>query len=126
MPSIMNGYLEMLERNKKRELQKVFDLTGGNQDPSWHTLQHMEEEASRLAAQLQPMLPGRVRLNRKSVKLESYAQAQAHAKIQIKSQVSAVSSKEVIIKLHCHQIKPKGKPVKLALAIYNFSKVNAA
>lgn len=126
MLSIMNGYLEMLERNKKRELQKSFDLTGGKQGATWYTLQHMEEEASRLAAQLQPMLPGSVQLNRKSVKLESYAQAEAHAKIQIKSQVSAVNNKEVIIKLHCHQINPKGKPVKLALAVYNFSKVNAA
>lgn len=123
---MMDGYLEMLERNKKRELQKVFDLAGGEQDPTWHTLQHMEEEVSRLAAQLQPMLPGRVVLNRKSVKLESYARAEAHAKIQIKSQVSAVNNKEVIIKLHCHQIRSKGKPVKLALAIYNFHKVNAA
>jgi hypothetical protein len=118
----MSGFLQMLEKQKKRERQVTFDLGNTNASGQWAVMLKCEEEALALCQMVKHALPQRDQLTRESVSLQAYEEPSAQAVVRIKTQVSALNNKKMQIKVHCHEVEPNGRFHKLYKTIYHFNR----
>ncbi len=118
----MSGFLQMLERQKKRERQQTFDLGNQTKIGQWLALEKCEQEATALCKAVALALPQKETLVRQSVSMESYRKPSSKAHIRVKTQVSALSRKTLQIKVHCHEVDPKGRFNKLSKAVYHYQR----
>lgn len=122
----MSGFLQMLDKQKKRERQITVELNAKDHNTQWSALKKCEEEAQQLCQTVLGALPTNNALNPLSVNMQSYAKPASHSKLRIKTQVSILSNKQLQIKVHCHQVDPKGRFQKLNKVVYNYSRSRIA
>lgn len=117
----MSAFIDLLERQKKRELSRIIDLPARGKNLQWLTLKGLEDQATELHDQVIDLLPNNVSLKRTGVQLEAFAQARPSTKIRIMAQISATNHRTYMVKVHCHEMNPRGNWRKLAKAEYHYS-----
>lgn len=116
----MSAFISLLEKQKKRELQHFFDLPSKAKNTEWLTLQELEEQAQKLYNRISALLPNNIDLVRQEVQLETYRRPKAAARLQIRANISASNHRSYVLKLHCHEINPRGNMVKVARVEYHY------
>lgn len=117
----MSAFINLLERQKKRELYKLIDLPARGKNLQWITLKGLEDQALELHDQVASLLPNNVGLIRTGVQMETFAEARPATKIRIMAQISATNHRSYMVKVHCHEINPRGNWRKLAKAEYHYA-----
>lgn len=116
----MSAFISLLEKQKKRELQHFFELPARAKNTEWLTLQELEEQAQKLFKRISALLPNNIDLVRKEVQLETYRTPKPSARMQIKANISASNHRSYVLKLHCHEVNPKGNMIKVARVEYHY------
>ncbi len=116
----MSVFIEQLEKQKKREVQKLIDLPARGKNLQWLTLKGLEDQAAELYDQIAYLLPNNVDLVRTGVDLKTYAEARPATKIRFMAQLSATNHRSYLLKVHCHEVNPRGNWRKLAKAEYHY------
>ncbi len=116
----MSAFISLLEKQKKRELQLQFDLPSKAKNTQWLTIQHLEEQAQKLYDSISALLPKNVSLVREEVNLQTYKTPNRAARMQIRANISATNHRSYVLKVHCHELNPKGNMAKVARAEYHY------
>lgn len=116
----MSAFISLLEKQKKRELQHFFELPSQAKNTEWLTFQELEEQAMKLFDRVSALLPNNVNLIREQVQLETYRKPRRAAKLQIRANISATNHRSYVLKLHCHELNPKGNMMKVARVEYHY------
>jgi hypothetical protein len=116
----MSAFINQLEKQKKREVHHQFVLPGTAQNAEWLTLQELEGQAQVLYNRIEALLPKNIRLERKGVQLQKFNSPSAKAKMQIRASISATNQRSYMLKIHCHEVNPKGGMTKIARAEYHY------
>lgn len=122
----MSAFINLLEKQKKREFQFQFDLPSKAKNTEWLTLQHLEEQAERLYESISALLPKNVKLKREMVNLQTYKTPKQAARMQIRANISATNHRTYVLKVHCHELNPRGNMAKVARAEYHYKEARSA
>lgn len=117
----MSAFINQLERQKKRELSRVIDLPARGKNLQWLTLKGLEDQAIELHDQVVDLLPNHVSLRRTGVQMETFSEARPSTKIRIMAQISETNHRTYMVKVHCHEMNPKGNWRKLAKAEFHYA-----
>lgn len=121
----MNGFLGMLDQQKKRVNESTFTLGIGKANAQWETIKMVENEANYLCESLKTYLPKNTVLKPNSVDMQTFSTLSGHCRIRVKAQITAVEKKKVSIKVHCHELGENGKHEKLIMAKYDYKRLNS-
>lgn len=116
----MSAFISLLEKQKKREFHFQFDLPSKARNTEWLTLQKVEEQAEKLYDSISALLPKNVSLVRNEVSLKTYKTPKPSAKMQIRANISATNHRSYVLRVHCHELNPKGNMAKVARAEYHY------
>ncbi|QNR23805.1 hypothetical protein [Croceimicrobium hydrocarbonivorans] len=116
----MSAFISLLEKQKKRELQHQFDLPSKAKNTEWLTLQEVEGQAQKLYDRIVALLPNNISLVRQEVQLQTYKTPNPAARMQIRANISASNHRSYVLKIHCHELNPKGNMTKVARAEYHY------
>lgn len=116
----MSAFISLLEKQKKREFQFQFDLPSKAQNTEWLTLQQVEEQAEKLYQSISALLPKNISLVRNQVNLQTYKTPNRAARMQIRANISATNHRSYVLRVHCHELNPKGNMAKVARAEYHY------
>lgn len=122
----MSAFINLLEKQKKREFQFQFDLPSKARNTEWLTLQQLELQAEKLLADISALLPKNISLVREMVNLQTYKTPKTAAKMQIRANIAATNHRSYILKVHCHELNPKGNMAKVARAEYHYKEARSA
>ncbi len=122
----MSAFISLLEKQKKRELQFQFDLPGKAKNTEWLTLQQVEEQAEKLYESISALLPKNIKLKREMVNLQTYKTPNRAARMQIRANISATNHRSYVLKVHCHEVNPRGNMAKVARAEYHYKEARSA
>jgi len=122
----MSAFISLLEKQKKREFQFQFDLPSKAKNTEWLTLQHVEEQAEKLYESVSALLPKNIKLKREMVNLQTYKTPKQAARMQIRANISATNHRSYVLKVHCHELNPRGNMAKVARAEYHYKEARSA
>ena len=116
----MGVFIDLLEKQKKRETQRTVDLPARGKNLKWVTLKGLEDQADDLYNQVSTLLPNNIDLKRIGVQLHTYGEARPSTKIRFMAQISETNHRTYLVKVHCHEVNPRGNWRKLAKAEYHY------
>lgn len=123
---MMSAFISLLEKQKKREFHFQFDLPARASNTEWLTLQKVEQQAEKLYESICALLPKNINLVRQQVNLQTYKTPTKAAKMQIRANISATNHRSYVLKVHCHELNPKGNMAKVARAEYHYKESRSA
>jgi len=116
----MSAFISLLDKQRKRELQHFFDLPSKAQNTEWLTLQELESQAQKLLDRITGLLPNNISLIREGVNLQTYKTPNRAARLQIRANISATNHRTYVLRIHCHELNPKGNMQKVARVEYHY------
>lgn len=120
MPKLMSSFINLLDHQKKREKLVQIDLPAGKKNTLWYTIKAVEDQAQDLYDQITAMLPKQVSLKRSGLEMQNYKTPRVAAKLHIRAQISATNHRSYVLRIHCHELNPKGNLDKVARAEYTY------
>jgi len=114
----MKTVLQALQSQNQRESLRICELPRNHPQAQWQTLQWMEQEVQHLSKAVMRYLGPGHSLEAQKVALDTYPRLRKHNKLIIRAIVRSLSGRELVIRVHCHELDGKGGHYKLARAVY--------
>ncbi|MDR9375110.1 MAG: hypothetical protein RI842_02580 [Schleiferiaceae bacterium] len=117
----MDGILNSLEKQKRREKQRILEVHRLPEGATeWQLLQEIEALTHELKGDLTGFFQHHRELEQQQVHLENTAPLPSSGRLRLRAQVTSVDSKWVCIKVHCHALGARGEHRRLARVTYQF------
>jgi len=117
----MDGILNSLEKQKRREKQRILEVQRLPEGATeWQLLQEIEALTHELKGELTGFFQHHRRLEQQQVHLENTAPLPSSGRLRLRAQVTSIDRKWVCIKVHCHALGPRGEHRRLARVSYQF------
>lgn len=117
----MDGILKSLEKQKRREKQRILELHRLPEGATeWQLLQEIEALTHELKGDLTGFFQHHRHLEQQQVHLENTGALPATGRLRLRAQVTSIDRKWVSIKVHCHALGARGEHRRLARVTYRF------